>query len=82
MRLTIEPTKNFEKVNGNICRIWRGVTDLGVEALVYVATVQPQTHDPELLAAFDAELNYVPVEHRRIIMAHISLAPPKIGEAP
>jgi hypothetical protein len=56
MKLTIEPTGTIEKIDGVPCRLWEGVTDQGVPVKAWVRTVQPQTHDPEALAAFESEL--------------------------
>lgn len=56
MRLTIEPTAEFAHVNGAPCRVWSGFDEAGTEVLVWLAAVQPQTHDQERLAAFDREL--------------------------
>ena len=56
MRLTIEPPAELAHVNGAPCRVWSGFDEAGTEVLVWLAAVQPQTHDQERLVAFDREL--------------------------
>ena len=60
MILTLTPTGDFENVQGTPCRIWTGATASGVPVRVHVAVVQPQTHDPALLTAFEAALRAMP----------------------
>ena len=60
MKLTLEPTAEIERVQGVPHRVWRGVTDKGVEVRAYVAVVQPQTNDAEQLADFERELREMP----------------------
>ena len=60
MKLTLEPTDRIERVEGTPCRVWSGTTDRGVSILAYVAVVQPQTHDPDQLAAFEKDLREMP----------------------
>lgn len=60
MKLTLEPTDRIERVEGTPCRIWSGTTECGTPVLAYVAVLQPQTHDPNELAAFEAELREMP----------------------
>ena len=59
MKITIEPTNDFAKIGLAAfksgaefvpSRVWRGVAENGVECVVLVMAVQPQTDDPELLA--------------------------------
>lgn len=60
MKLLLEPTDRIESVQGVPHRVWRGFSADGVEVLAWVATIQPQTHEPEKLAAFDAALKDMP----------------------
>lgn len=60
MKLSLEPTDRVETVQGTPCRVWSGITDAGTPVLAFVAVVQPQTHDPEQLAAFEATLREMP----------------------
>lgn len=60
MKLHLKPTDRIEKVQGVPHRVWRGVTDKGVEVLTWIATVQPQTHDEAALADFERELTEMP----------------------
>lgn len=60
MKLTLEPTDRIESVQGTPCRVWKGTTEEGTEILAWIATVQPQTQDPEQLAAFERALRNVP----------------------
>ena len=74
MRLTIEPTDESEHVSG-WCRVWRGTTDAGVPVVVRVSYVIPNTHDPELIAAFASELNELRVTGRRVISSKLTIEP-------
>lgn len=67
MQLVLEPTETFALINGTPFRVWRGWTDQGVDVVAYVGGVQPQTDDPEYLAAFDAELNEQIIRSRKLI---------------
>ncbi|MCJ2069624.1 hypothetical protein MKK75_12630 [Methylobacterium sp. J-030] len=60
MKLTLEPTDRIEDVRGTPCRVWSGTTDAGTPVLAWIPAVQPQTHDPDELAAFEAELRKMP----------------------
>lgn len=60
MKLALEPTDRIENVRGTPCRVWQGATEDGTPVLAYVAVVQPQTHDPDRLAAFERELREMP----------------------
>jgi len=60
MKLTIEPTDEFVKIEGASCRIWTGEDEAGTPVHVYVRTVSPQTHDKDRLEAFDAALKALP----------------------
>ncbi len=57
LKLTIEPTADFDSVGDVIVRIWTGHDESGTEVKLWIAMVQPQTHDPERLAAFEAALH-------------------------
>lgn len=60
MKLTLEPTRAIESVNGTPCRVWVGITEEGTEVKAWVACVQPQTHDAERLSTFDRTLKALP----------------------
>lgn len=60
MELRLSPTDRIERVQGTPCRVWSGKTDEGTAVLAFVAVVQPQTHDPDKLAAFEAALREMP----------------------
>lgn len=60
MKLSIEPTAECTSIEGQPCRVWTGVDENGTEVKVWVRTVQPQTHDPVRLEAFDRELQELP----------------------
>lgn len=60
MKLTLEPTDRVETVQDTPCRVWSGTTDTGTPVLAWIPTVQPQTHDPDELAAFEAALREMP----------------------
>ena len=61
MKITLEPTATIDTIDGKIpARIWEGQTDTGIPVKVWVPTIQPQTHDPKLLAEFDAALKAMP----------------------
>lgn len=70
MKLTLEPTADIERVQGVPHRVWRGRTDRGVEVLAWIAIVQPQTHDPEALAAFERELEAMPYRRELVSFDH------------
>lgn len=59
MQIHMEPTSTITIVNGAPCRLWLGVTEDGTPVHCHVATVSPQTHDPERLEAFDRALKDV-----------------------
>lgn len=67
MKITMQPTGRFERVNGCQCRVWAGVTDAGTEVRVWVPVVQPQTHDAEALKAFETELRELPQPERQTV---------------
>lgn len=59
MRITIEPTNDFVGIGTAAfkagadfipTRVWRGVAENGVDCVVLVMAIQPQTNDPEKLA--------------------------------
>jgi hypothetical protein len=56
MKITIESTARIVTLNGIPPRTWEGTTDAGVLVICYVARINPQTHDPDILAVFEAEL--------------------------
>ncbi|QAY96670.1 hypothetical protein CWB41_13815 [Methylovirgula ligni] len=61
MKLTLEPTDRFQRIDGAYCRIWTEATDTGVPVHAYIRCVSPQTHDAEANALFDRELRSLPV---------------------
>ncbi|WP_449255155.1 hypothetical protein [Bosea sp. (in: a-proteobacteria)] len=73
MKLTLEPTGIIETVEGTPCRLWTGADENGTPVHAYVATMQPQTHDPERLAAFAAALEEVPLV-RQLVYFDIRMA--------
>lgn len=59
MKLTIEPTNDFLEIGAAAfkagadfvpTRVWRGTAENGVECVVLVMAIQPQTDDPVKLA--------------------------------
>lgn len=59
MRITIEPTGDFVEIGAAAfkagadfipTRVWKGIAENGVECVVLVMAIQPQTDDPEKLA--------------------------------
>ena len=63
MKMTIEATATVDTIHGQIpAHIWEGTTDAGVPVKVWVAVVQPQTHDEALLAEFAKALKEVPAK--------------------
>ena len=67
MKLTIEPTDRIETFDGAPCRIWTGRTESGVEVILCVRALSPQTHDPEALAVFDRELKAMPPVRKELV---------------
>ncbi len=59
MKIELEPTNEFQDVNGARTRIWSGKTDKGVPVKAWIATVSPQTHDEAANEAFVRELKEV-----------------------
>lgn len=57
MKIEIEPTGDFEGVNGQRCRIWEGVTDKGVIVRLFIPLVQVATGEDN--SAFEQELSEV-----------------------
>lgn len=66
MKLSLEPTDRIERVQGTPCRVWQGATEDGTPVLAWVGVVQPQTHDAERLAAFDAALRGLPLRRELV----------------
>lgn len=56
MKITIEPTGEFQRINGEPARIWVGYDEHGVPVVAHVRVVSPQTHDEEVNARFGREL--------------------------
>lgn len=59
MKITIEPTNDFVEIGAAAfkagsefipTRVWKGAAENGVECIVLVMAIQPQTSDPEKLA--------------------------------
>ncbi len=67
MKLVLEPTDRIETFEGAPCRIWKGQTENGVDVIVLIRCVSPQTHDAEKLAVFDAELKAMPPVRRELV---------------
>lgn len=74
MKLTIEPTNDFERVDGRMCRVWIGTDENGTPVRASIAVVQPQTHDAAQLASFDAELKALPRPGRRVVVTDLRFA--------
>lgn len=57
MKITFEPSDEFQQVNGTWCRAWSGRTDSGLEVVAYVAAI---AHHPDATLAqreeFEREL--------------------------
>jgi len=59
VKITIEPTNQFVEIGAAAfkagaefvpSRVWKGIAENGVECVVLVMAIQPQTNDPEKLA--------------------------------
>lgn len=79
MKITITPTAEFQRVNGEPSRIWVGYDDQGVAVVAHVRLVSPQTHDLAVNARYEHELAALPAAERATPMAidmrHIEVAP-------
>jgi len=53
MKITMEATDRFTRVDNLECRVWKGKTDGGVECTVYVVRIQVPV---DQTAQFDREL--------------------------
>lgn len=71
MRLTLEPTAEFERIDGRMCRVWIGTDANGVPVRASIAVVSPQTHDAIHLASFDADLKALPRPQRRVVVTDL-----------
>jgi hypothetical protein len=60
VKLIIEPTPELQHIDGVPHRVWEGQSDSGVAVKVYVRAVEPQTHDPDQLSAFERALQALP----------------------
>ena len=60
MKLTLEPTAEFELVDGVACRVWTGTSDGGVPVKAWISCVSPQTHEEGAQASFGAALRELP----------------------
>lgn len=67
MKLTLEPTDRMQTFDGMPTRVWKGVTESGVEVLAFIRCVQPQTHDEAKLAIFDQELSSLPQPRKELV---------------
>jgi hypothetical protein len=66
MKIAIESTNQLTHINGQLTRVWRGVTENGVKCFVFVATVG--VDQGENSAQFERELvQTVPPAEDRII---------------
>jgi hypothetical protein len=62
MKLTIEPTNeliSFTPPDDIVaCRVWHGIdVDNGIDVVVLVMAISPQTRDPDILREYDDELH-------------------------
>jgi hypothetical protein len=63
MKITLEPTATIDTIEGKIpARIWIGHTESGIPVKVWIAVIQPQTHDEAQLAEFGRLLKEVPAK--------------------
>lgn len=72
MKITIEPTNDFVEIGLAAfkagaefvpSRVWKGVAENGVDCIVLVMAIQPQTNDPAKLAEIIGQgAPLVPVE--------------------
>jgi hypothetical protein len=67
MKLTLEPTDRMQTFDGAPTRVWKGVTESGVEVLAFIRCVRPQTHDEAKLAVFDRELSSLPQPRKELV---------------
>lgn len=65
MKITLEPTGRFERVNGVLCRVWTGETEQGTEIHTYVAMTAVRADGPDI-AAFDAALRAIEPERQAV----------------
>lgn len=56
MKITIEPTAEFQRINGEPARVWVGFDDRGAPVVAHVRVVSPQTHDEAVNARYAREL--------------------------
>jgi hypothetical protein len=64
VKITLEPTADLYLAatlvpatdEGQVCRLWKGTTDDGVEVHAYILCVSPQTHDEGTALRFATEL--------------------------
>lgn len=56
MKITIEPTGEFQHINGEPARVWWGFDDRGVSVVAHVRAVSPQTHDVVVNERYAREL--------------------------
>ena len=66
MKIILQPTGEFEHVNGVPCRIWNGTTEDGDEVRAFVAMVRCRAGSSGE-AAFNAALRAVEPERQAVI---------------
>ncbi len=60
MKLTLEPTEETMRIDGQDLRVWIGADENGTPVRALVRAVSPQTHDKGRLEAFDRALRLLP----------------------
>jgi hypothetical protein len=68
MKVTLSPEPTITKVEGVPCREWTGTDEHGTPVRAFIRCISPETHDPEALARFDAELNALPQADKQAVM--------------
>lgn len=67
MKITLESTDQMQSFEGVTCRIWKGISDGGVEIIAFIRCISPQTHDESKLAIFDKELKALPPVRKELV---------------
>lgn len=73
MKIKLEATGTIEMISGVRARLWTGFSESGVPIKAWINLLEPQTHDPAMLADFEQELKFIPAE-RQLAYFDIRLA--------
>ena len=64
MKITIEPTGNFQDVNGVRCRMWKGTTERGTTIELFSPLVRSPTKEDQ--SELEAALQAVKVDQQLV----------------